>query len=506
MEYPAGMLDTPRSSPNQSWTRVLGHLSISLLFAGCSSSSPPSDDSEPHDHSQPSVVPEVCTLVEHPVEPTGDLPASGLGGAGGASSTMGGASNAGSEGGNFVRQLVRLSCPSYVTHLDVARGSSGELDVVVAQRGTDSVAANGATQPDLRAHFHLLRLDEESVEHQSFPPVTDGTFLSLGLAPGNPDQDSTLVQHLGADSETPQVVVRPVSSDAPLAELPSPGRHGMRGRGLIGTSGPAIFYEASPSTPFLVKILPNTAEILQLQSPMAIAVGDTGTLQALTHDGTTLRLLSGDFLDEEQWSTTVDSGELDLALDPADENRRVMLVGERILVLEGDESTPAATLPRPSDRGCDGWGLNVGCDHCPTGTACENKLDSPRGARLFEIAGRAAVAVVSRESLESRVTDTDTSPFGVCVCDTTLIDTTFVADYLTVYEIRFRGTDQAPELLPLMRQVIGQGDGAQFFGFARDAAGELDFWYGSSLVSSGQSISDFPPDGTQYVIEHLGAD
>jgi hypothetical protein len=156
------------------------------------------------------------------------------------------------------------------------------------------------------------------------------------------------------------------------------------------------------------------------------------------------------------------------------------------------------------ENGCNGWSLNFDCSSCPIGTQCENTDFITRGARLFAFGERVLVAVHWSERVETREADTDTSLIGICVCDSTLLQTAYVAEYLSVYDVGYRGPGASLALELVWETQVGDGDDVGAFGFARDAEDGLDFWYGPPLVQPDSTLAAFPPDRRRYVIEHYG--
>lgn len=409
----------------------------------------------------------------------------------------------------IVSQMLRMECPSYVSHFSLGRTTDGSLGIVAAQKGTDGLNESASAYADTRAHAHFYLFDNKLKPALALQTPAAGKQLSFTIAPGNQDHELDLITHTGEENAEPGLVWSPLldkSSSVSLAESGSLG-FGL-GAAVRGKTGSAVYYETASDESFVITGVPDDPQTIQLTKTalrLAVDIDQAGLPHALVFDGSMLHLLGGAELDEVEWSKeSSDDGALDLlyGLSKAPQ-RKYILVGDSLTVVQEDEASPAVSLST-FENGCDLWKIKFDCDSCPIGTACENSQNVSRGARLFAAGNRALLAVVSREYIDKRVTDTDVSPFFICLCDSKSVENAATADYLTIYEVHYHGIEQAPSLTPIHRQLIGDGHGASLFGLVRDSQRGLDVWYGPQLIKSEGTIGTrFPEVGTQFVIEHL---
>lgn len=483
----------------------------SLLLVSCVDEPPPME--EPEDYTRAPEAPADCTLSALALECTdgvGEIPTA-FGGGGG----LGGSGPVG-EASCILRRSAQLLCPSQVSRLAVGRGSAGELDVAVAQKGRDGLDEFGSAVPDLRLHLAALRLGlgDTSAEVHALAPGESAERVTLAIVPGNEDGDSLLALHRSTLHPDPGLdFIAAFSGGETLASVDATGfGRPLAAAGPVGTRG---YVDVVSSSISLVEGLVEAPRRVDLGSALAAALDydDIGEPYVLLHQGSELRLLGGPEHDELLWSEVREpstSAEVDLLVGAAGvAERRAMLVRDSeaskpdLRVQEGDQEAGSGWISRGT-RGCDGWTLNVECSDCPVNTACENSEFLTRGARLFSFGERTLVAVVWTEQVESRVTDTDVSLLGICVCDSTLIDKSAVAEYLSIYDVGYRGPQARLEFELVFEQLIGDGNDVGDFGFARDAEDGLTFWYGPYLNQPEGSLPNFPEQSTRYIIERLG--
>lgn len=482
----------------------------SMLLVSCADEPPPIE--EPEDYSQAPVAPDDCTLSPLELGCTdgaGEIPTT-LGGAGG----VGGTGSVG-DVSCILRHSAQLSCPSRVARLAVGRGSEGQLDVGVAQKGRDGLDESGFAVADTRLHLTAFRLglEESSADSHVFEATEGAERVTLAVVPGNEEGDSLLALHKSAEHPEPALDFLAFSDGDAEASLDATGMGRPRAAaGLVGTRG---YVDLVSSTVSLVEGLVDEPRRVDLGSALSVALDydEIGEPYVLLHQDGELRLFGGADHDELLWSEArgqSSTAELDLLVGSGGvPDRRTVLVRDgqatypQLRVQEGSDAPATASLSRGS-RGCDGWTLNVDCSECPVGTECENSDFVTRGAHLFAFGDRTLVAVHWSKRVESRVTDTDTSLLGICVCDSTLIETAQVAEYLSVYAIGYEGPETSLELELVFEQELGDGDDIGDFGFARDAEDGLDFWYGPYLTQPESNLPNFPEEGRRYIIEHLG--
>lgn len=482
----------------------------SMLLVSCAEDPPPME--EPEDYSQEPVAPEGCTVSALDLGCTdgaGEIPTS-LGGAGGQGGT-----GAMGEVSCILRHSAQLSCPSQVTRLAVGRGSEGQLDIGVAQKGRDGLDESGFAVADTRLHLSAFRLglEDSSAEFHAFEAAEGAERVTLAVVPGNEEGDSLLALHRSAEHPEPALDFLAFPGGDVEASLDATGMG--RPSAAAGPVGSRGYVDLVSSTVSLVDGLLDDPRRTDLGPALAAMLDydDIGEPYVLLHQEGELRLFGGPDHDELLWSEVrgqSSSAEIDLLVGSGGvSERRVMLVRDgqttypELRVQEGSDAAATGSLSRGS-RGCDGWTLNVDCSECPVGTACENSDFVTRGAQLFAFGDRTLVAVHWSKRVESRVTDTDTSLLGICVCDSTLIETAQVAEYLSIYDVGYHGPETSLELRLVFEQEIGDGDDVGDFGFARDAEDGLDFWYGPYLTQPESSLPRFPEEDRRYIIEHLG--
>jgi hypothetical protein len=489
------------------WALLVG------LLAGCSDGPPPPTE-EPVDQTRAPIAPEVCSLSELPslcIDGMGEIETA-FGGAGG----LGGAGPVG-EASCILGQKATLFCPSLLSRLALGRGSHGELDVVTGQKGRDGREASGTTYADERLHLSTYRLPlgEALAAPVPFPPIDEGGLVSVGVVPGNADGDSLLLLHRTAEHPEAQLTFsEALSAGAEVWTLPAAAL-GQAPVGAAGPGGERFVFELVPSAAGLITLSSDAAERVELGAVQALAVDvdAAGEPYLLLHQEGDLRLLAGQQHDDLLWSEPRPDGtgaNIDLLVGgggAADRRYVLVLDGQnsypQLRVQEGAELPAQAGLAR-GERGCDGWTLNFDCETCPVGTACENNDFLTRGARLFAHGERVLLAVHWAERVDFRVTDTDTSFIGICVCDSTLVESAVVAEYLSIYDIGYRGPETSLDLTLVWEEQIGSGNEVGAFGFARDAGDGLDFWYGPYLAQADSGVADFPESGRGYVIQHFG--
>jgi len=482
-----------------------------LLLGACAEEPPPVE--QPEDLTRAPVAPEGCALSQRELacaDGVGELmPELGVGGEGGAQPV--------GDAHCILRRAAELSCPSLVTRLAVGRGSAGELDVVVGQKGLDGREQTGTTFADDRLHFGTLRLalGDSTAAARAFDPISGGERILLGIVSGNGDGDSLLAVHRTTQHASPELTFSEAFSDG-STELTLPAAmQGSPPSSAAGPLGERAYLELTGAGAELVEGLPTSPRRVSFAAALALAVDydDIGQPYVLSHQDSELRLFGGPDHDDLLWSEarrTSTDAEVDLLVggDGVSERRYVLVMdgqtsGPELLVQEGSEPAARATLARGA-RGCDGWTLNVDCSECPVGTACENSDFITRAARLFAFGDRVFVAVHWIEHVDSRVTDTDTSLLGICVCDSTLVESANVAEYLSVYEVGYRGPDASLELSAVLDQMVGDGDSVGAYGLARGADDDLLFWYGPDFSRYDSNVGAFPKGGRRYVIEQLG--
>jgi len=468
---------------------------------------------EPEDLTQAPEVPGACGLsAREPYCLDDSFLSPSLGGASGL-----GGSGSGADAVCLMQSMAELRCPSRVTHLALGRGSAGELDLAAGQKGTNGREANGATYADERLHLSTYRLEpgEASAAAQTWGPIEMGQSITAGVVPGNQEGDSLLVLHHTTEHPEPRLLFTEVfSNGSGVAELPATAQ----GRQPVAAAGPVgerAYLELLPSEAALVEGLlddPRRTELGQVLS-WAIDYDEIGEPYVLLHQADELRLFGGSEHDELLWSE-VRGGSSDAQVDllvggNGVPDRRYMLVFDaqttypHLRVQEGSDLPASGSLARGEDA-CAGWSLNFDCSGCPVGTQCSDTDFLTRGARLFAFGDRVLVAVDWLERVETRVADTDTSPLGICVCDSTLVSSENEAEYLSVYEIGYRGPETTLELSLVYEERIGLGTVLGDFGFARGAADGLDFWYGPELASPEGGFGGVLEDEPPYVIEHFG--
>src|SRR5688572_24927366 len=388
-------------------------LAVALL-ASCSEEPPPIE--EPEDLTRAPVAPDGCTLS--PLElgcmdGAGEIPTS-LGGANG----LGGSGPVG-EASCILRSSAQLSCPSLISRLALGRGSAGELDVAVGQKGLDGREESGTTYADERLHLatHRLAMGESSAASQSFEPIDGGGRVTLGVVPGNEEAESLLAVHRSTQHEDPELSFSDVFSGGETEFSVEAAAQGWPPFGAIGPVGDGAYVELVTSAASLVEGLPSDPRRFELGEATAVAVDfdEAGEPFVLLHQAGALRLLGGMAHDDLLFSEVREpssEAKVDLLIGGGGvADRRTMLVEDaqttypQLRVQEGSDPAVSGSLSRGS-RGCDGWTLNVDCSECPVGTACENTDFITRGARLFAFGERVLVAVHWIEQVDSRVTDT----------------------------------------------------------------------------------------------------
>lgn len=414
-------------------------------------------------------------------------------------------------------ESARLSCPSLVSRIALTRGSGGQLDALVAQKGLDGRNETAGLETDERAHLSLLRLNGDVADVRQLEPVEDGRNASFTLLGGGEAADSAYVVHESPQADAPQLIFRDVLSDDVVSQLDSPGDPGFSPYGVSTLAGHAAFADFSPASPLFVLDVRGTPSVIRLPvsaSAAALDLAADGTPRVLVHDRTQLLLLAGNSLSDAQWSRAAREGsnlpavDLLYGLDDAP-NRFVALYRDgssdpfSVVTAEGDD-VQAAQVSHPRS-GCGGFSINFSCDDCPVGTQCENQEENHLDARLFVRDARVFVAYFAVDERETRVTDTDVSPFGVCVCDTELVDTAGVADYLVVKEVRGGFGDTPLELVEVLRLGVGGGYDLGYYGLSRDARRELDVFYGPARARLDTNLAAFPQANVEYLILHFGA-
>src|SRR5690606_7779619 len=129
-----------------------------------------------------------------------------------------------------------LRCPSRVGMLGTARGAASELDVVVAQLGTDALNEHANLLANDQAYVHTLRLQSDgvlSVGTALLDPFTANTG-NLTLLPATHDFDTLLVVHQHADEETAGTLsILPLLGEAPATTFPTTSPALPRSQGFV---------------------------------------------------------------------------------------------------------------------------------------------------------------------------------------------------------------------------------------------------------------------------------
>src|SRR5690606_17967588 len=166
------MFDRHRHSRHAMWLAL-----IAISTTACSSE-PRRKRPVQQDPSKAPLIPEACTIRSLDfdcMDGLGDVAAGGMGGDIGTSEQE--------YSDCIVSQMLRMECPSYVSHFSLGRTTDGSLGIVAAQKGTDGLNESASAYADTRAHAHFYLFDDKLKPALALQTPADGKQLSFTIAP-----------------------------------------------------------------------------------------------------------------------------------------------------------------------------------------------------------------------------------------------------------------------------------------------------------------------------------
>ena len=513
-----------------------GAVLAAFVLLGCSSDEPPAH--QPKDLSEPWVAPQPCELRRvDPACMTPNRGATGQAGAGGEAMGEGGSAGLAGAGGEsglptedpcFVRSEAILSCPSRVGALYAARGSYGELDLLVAQQGLDGRSEQGQYLRNQLAYDEAHRLpalgasDRRESVLEPFVAGGDDVEKTLAVVPGGDSFDTLWTEFMISGPDAGLLRVRELfQHDAPLAQVPLDSVAMLRAQGLVaGDEG--ILIDSDPFGSFsMVRGLPDAPNLLMLgdgPNALAVAAKRNGDLRLLIHDLQQVTGLGGDGLEQVIYSLPGDTGtsmpstDIAFAGTALQEQEVAMFRNggndpyQVIFVNANGEPSPPGFIHASARSNCGALTLGLTCDDCPVGEHCEVREERIGQARLFFEEQRVFVAYVATEIVETRVAERHTVPLLEigCSCSTDRVSSEAAERSLVVLEVLPPEPAMPPKIVPQQRLLLGSETQLDHVVMERSRDGWLDVVVGPQLGRFADGQGEFPSGPREYRIIQLG--